>query len=182
MKASRVLEITIISGEALSLAGKRSIKKNTYVTIETETSCNNQFETSMDHENGSYPSWNEKFMVEIPMHAKYFTLKVLCKNGFGDQVVGTVNVPVSDFIGRFFPSNYLHFLSYRLRDQYGSRNGIINFSVRVKSSSADNGGVGCSSTETCSSSSEIGWTYGGSKIGQGASHGVVIGIPVGNRY
>ncbi|KAI3829216.1 hypothetical protein L1987_03333 [Smallanthus sonchifolius] len=171
---SRALELTIISGESLSLAGKRPIKKNAYVVIKTESS-NDQTATAMDTDNGSYPSWSQKFFIDLPVHATFFTLEVRCKNGSGDHVVGSVRVPVSDFTRWYFPNNYLHFLSYRLRDRYGERNGIINFSVKVKS--PDNV-VGAGASMAYSSPAR-GWKYGGVSMNQGVSHGVVIGVPFG---
>ncbi|KAF5776031.1 putative C2 domain-containing protein [Helianthus annuus] len=170
---SRILELTIISGESLTLAGNRRIKKNTYVIIKTE-STNSQI-SNMDTENGPYPIWGQKFNVNMPMHATFFTLEVRCKNSYGDHAVGSVNVPVSDFTRWYFPVDYLHFLSYRLRDRYGERNGIINLSVKVKSEdegvgAGGGGSMGCSSAGT-------GWKYGGGRMGQGVAQGVVVGVP-----
>ncbi|KAL8238429.1 hypothetical protein R6Q59_014996 [Mikania micrantha] len=172
---SRVLELTIISCESLTLAGKRPVKKNTYVVIKIESS-NDQLATAMDTDNGSYPSWSQKFIVDMPMHVTFFTLEVRCRNSSGDHVVGSARVPVSDFTRWYLPSSYLHFLSYRLRDRYGDRNGIINFSLKMKLPD-DVAGVGASAGY--SSPAILGLKYGGANMGQGSSHGMVIGVPLG---
>lgn len=67
------------------------------------------------------------------MHAKFVILEVRHASRSGEKSVGVAKVPVSDFVGSSMstPNNYLHFLSYRLRDRYGEPNGIINFSVEV---------------------------------------------------
>nr|XP_043630872.1 BON1-associated protein 2 [Erigeron canadensis] len=173
------LELTIISGESLTMSGKRSIKKSTFVVVKNE-SDNSLGATRMDTQNGSCPSWGDKFFIDIPMH-NYFTLEVHCNNNSGDYVVGSVRVPTSDFMGGYFPSNYLHFLSYRLKDRFGYRNGIINLSIKMKSSGYDIAG-----TSSCKSSSQpTRWNYDAAsnkKMNQGVSDdGIVMGIPVGKQ-
>ncbi|KAF8413121.1 hypothetical protein HHK36_001097 [Tetracentron sinense] len=128
-KQSCSLDITVISAEGLSL-NRHSIKKNTFVTVKTDP--NNSQSTKMDTEGGSYPSWNEKLALELPCNARMVTVEVQCKTSSGVRTVGTANIPVSDFIGNHTPANYLHFLSYRLRERDGERNGIVNLSVKVK--------------------------------------------------
>ncbi|KAM4105085.1 hypothetical protein ACJW30_06G206400 [Castanea mollissima] len=126
---SRTLEITVISGEDLR-NDRRPIKKNAFVVVRTDSY--NSRRTDMDTDGGSYPKWNEKLVVDLPMHAQFITLEVQCKTSLGDKTVGTARIPVSDFVGGYVPESYLHFLSYRLRDHNGQRNGIVNISVRVK--------------------------------------------------
>ncbi|XP_059302831.1 BON1-associated protein 2-like [Lycium ferocissimum] len=124
--SSRVLEVTVISGEGL--------KKNTFVTIKTDHSCNTQT-TRIDKEGGSCPTWNEKLFIDLPMHVSYLTIEAKCKNSSGNiKTIGIARIPTSDFIGGFLPEDYLQFLSYRLRDEKGAKNGIINLSVKVKNS------------------------------------------------
>ncbi|XP_043707999.1 BON1-associated protein 2-like [Telopea speciosissima] len=129
-KATRSLEVTIISAEGLRLDG-RSVKKNTFVIVRTDS--DNQRLTSMDKEGGSYPSWNEKLEPPLPLpnSVQLITVEVQCNTFSGVKTVGTSKIPISDFIGDYTPPQYLHFLSYRLRDRNGERNGIINFSVRT---------------------------------------------------
>ncbi|KAK7274560.1 hypothetical protein RIF29_15656 [Crotalaria pallida] len=127
---SRTLEITILSAENLRI-NKRSIKKNTFVTVQSEASSEVS-STRMDTEGGSYPSWNEKFVMDMPLHARFITAEVKCKTLTGVKSVGMARIPVSDFIGGYVPENHVHFLSYRLWDNKVTRNGVINVSVRVK--------------------------------------------------
>ncbi|GJR57390.1 BON1-associated protein 2-like protein [Tanacetum coccineum] len=160
---SRALELTIISAESLTRSGNRKVKKNTFVVIKTDSNDKNQV-TGTDTDNGSYPLWNEKFSINMPTHVNFFTLEVRYRDGAGEHVVGSAKVPVSDFTGIFFPCNYLHFLSYRLRDhRYGERNGIINISVKMQSSSSGNAfGKGTYGASTSYSSSSVsGWKHGG---------------------
>lgn len=125
------LEIRVISGEGLRLNRRQPLKKNAFVLIRTDSI--NSKTTKIDTEGGSYPTWNEKVIVNMPLNLRNITVQVQCKTYSGNKVVGTARIPVSDFVGGFIPANYLHFLSYRLRDGKGERNGIINLSVRVKS-------------------------------------------------
>ncbi|KAL6981890.1 hypothetical protein U1Q18_023508 [Sarracenia purpurea var. burkii] len=127
---SRVLEITVISGEGFLEGRRRPVKKNAFVIIRTDS--RNSRTTKMDTAGGSYPVWNEKLAVDMPAHAGFLTVEVQRKTQSGGRVVGGARIPVSDFAGGYFPVNYLHFLSYRLRDERGESNGIINLSVRVK--------------------------------------------------
>ncbi|XP_043718058.1 BON1-associated protein 2-like [Telopea speciosissima] len=125
----RSLEITIISAEGLSLDG-RSVKKNAFVIVRTDSL--NQVATSIDSEGGSYPSWNQKLKpISLPNSVLFITVEVQCKTSLGMRSVGTAKISVSEFIGDYTPPQYLHFLSYRLRDRKGERNGIINFSVKT---------------------------------------------------
>ncbi|KAM7472163.1 hypothetical protein LguiA_010346 [Lonicera macranthoides] len=124
------LEIKVISGEGLRLNRRQPVKKNAFVLIRTD-SINSQT-TKIDTEGGSYPTWNQNVILNMPLNLRNITVQVQCKTYSGNKVVGTARIPVSDFVGGFIPANYLHFLSYRLRDGKGERNGIINLSVRVK--------------------------------------------------
>ncbi|KAF5195169.1 Bon1-associated protein [Thalictrum thalictroides] len=128
--SSRSLEVTIISAENLR-KNHRSIKKNAFVTLETDP--NNSQSTSMaDSIGGSYPSWNEKFELTLPYNLRYIRLEVKCKTATGVKTIGSVNIPISDLLEDFIPPSCLHHLSYRLRERDGDRNGIINLSIRMK--------------------------------------------------
>ncbi|XP_025015825.2 BON1-associated protein 2 isoform X1 [Ricinus communis] len=125
----RSLEIDVLSAEKLRLDGK-SVKKDTFVVVRVDPV--NYKSTKADHQGGSNPSWNEKLEIDMSMHVHFITLEVQCKVGSGNRVIGIASIPVSDFMGGYAPENYLHFLSYRLRDLRGEKNGIINVSVKVK--------------------------------------------------
>ncbi|OIW04794.1 hypothetical protein TanjilG_16150 [Lupinus angustifolius] len=78
---------------------------------------------------------NEKFMMDMALHARFITADVKCKTPTGVKSVGFARIPVSDFIGGFVPENQVHFLSYRLWNRKTTRNEIINVSARVHSCS-----------------------------------------------
>ncbi|XP_019189501.1 PREDICTED: BON1-associated protein 2-like [Ipomoea nil] len=170
--SSRDLEITVISGEGLRVG-----KKNVFVTVKSEFSCNVKA-TGVDKGGGSFPAWNEKLVVDLPMHARYLTLQVQCKTFSGVKVVGEAKVPAKDFVGGFVPESYVRFLSYRLKDRKGEKNGIINISVRVKNSAAENAAVA-----SCSSQySRRPWTGLPPPTGNPTNAAVVTGIPVWCSY
>lgn len=146
----RILEIRVISGEDLRINQRRQSVKNSFVVIKTDSGNNFSSSstsyfpgeirrTKLNTDGGSNPEWDEKLVMEMPLHARFVTVEVQCKKNGGNnsssssRIIGTVKIPVSDFIGGLVPENYLHFLSYRLRDTQGERNGIINLSVRIKS-------------------------------------------------
>lgn len=168
----RVLEVTVISGEDLCINRKQPVKKNAFVIIRTDPV--NEQTTKMDKDGGSYPAWDEKFVIGMPMHARYFTAEVRCKTNVGNRTIGTAVIPAADFLGGYVPENYLHFLSYRLWDPNGERNGIINLSVRVKSSSGNGGYGGSAAAASCSQQPWSGMAVC-DKVSNG---GVVTGIPV----
>lgn len=126
------LEITIISAEDLRLHLSRPIKKNSaFATV--RSGPNNSLSTRVDQEGGTSPCWNEKLHLALHPTARSFTVEVHCKAGFGSgsKLVGSAEIPVSDIVEDFVPAHQLHFLSYRLREQDGERNGIVNLSVRM---------------------------------------------------
>ncbi|CAI0453046.1 unnamed protein product [Linum tenue] len=178
---TRTLEFTILSAEDLRIDG-RPVKKNAFAVVRTDPS--NSGSTRADLDGGSYPLWNEKVVVEMSMPMqKSVTVEVQCRVGSGNRVVGSVAVPVSEFLGGLTPEDYLHFLSYRLRDPRGVRNGIVNFSVRV----IGGGGGNCSAAArnpswgARSSSSrgfQVGVPVAGSRSNYGGGGGVVTGVPV----
>ncbi|KAL3737716.1 hypothetical protein ACJRO7_019273 [Eucalyptus globulus] len=133
----RRLEVTVISGEDLRI-NDRPIKNNAFVTVKAD-SCglpSSQDSTKPDAQSESHPCWDEKLHVDLPAGSRYILVEVCRRtSSAGDKLVATAWIPVSDFVGDYTPENYLHFLSYRLRDAKGLRNGIINISVRVVSSS-----------------------------------------------
>lgn len=170
--SSRLLEVTVISGENLLDNRKQPVKKNVFVNIKTDSYSSNLQTTKLDKEGGSNPTWNEKLIVDLPMHASHLTVEVQCKNSSGIKTVGIARVPTSDFIGGFLPEDYLRFLSYRLRDEKGKKNGIINFSVRVKN--APPGPP--QSAAGCAAAYSLQWTA--APVNRGSSWGVATGVPV----
>lgn len=122
------LDVTLISAEDLCI-NRRLIKKNAFATVETVP--NNAQSTSMDRDGGSYPSWYQKFVVPLPCNTKHLRVEVKCKTAASVRTIGSVNIPVNDFLEDYIPPDCLHFLSYRLRERNGEPNGIINLSVQM---------------------------------------------------
>ncbi|XP_028770334.1 BON1-associated protein 2-like [Neltuma alba] len=147
---SRIVEITILSAEDLRINGK-PLKKKALVSV-------GGTETKMSTEGGSWPSWKEKLVVEVPLHASFIVAEVKCRSLTGMKSIGMARVPVSDFVGGYVPENEVHFLSYRMWDSRVRRNGILNISVRVKAVPPVKGMPIC--------------------IGSNALTGVATGIPV----
>ncbi|XP_061359255.1 BON1-associated protein 2-like [Gastrolobium bilobum] len=132
----RTLELTVLSAENLRVDGKPATK-NLYVVVRAEsiTSYTTSMAAGGDGGGGCgvmyNPSWNEKLLVDMAMHARSITLEVKCKSSTSVKDVGVARIAVSDFLGGVVPDHCLQFLSYRLRDWEGSCNGVLNFSVRV---------------------------------------------------
>ncbi|XP_030466393.2 BON1-associated protein 1-like [Syzygium oleosum] len=166
----RSLEVTVISGEDLRI-NNRPIKNNAFVTVKADSCCSpsSHDSTKPDARGESYPYWNEKLHVELPAGSRYVVAEVRRRSSSAeDSLVGTARIPVSDFIGGYTPENYLHFLSYRLKDAKGLRNGIINISVRVVTSSY----------KGASSSSSTSVPEFRIPVDQEKSGGTVTGVPV----
>ncbi|XP_052192262.1 BON1-associated protein 2 [Diospyros lotus] len=169
MANSRVLEVTIISGEGLPA------KKNAFVVVRADPWTSTS--TKVDSDGGSYPQWNEKLAVDLPARSQFLMVEVQCKTYSGNKVVGTARIPVSDFTGEYFPANYLHLLSYRLRDSSGVRSGIINLSVRMK---VPENALAAAAT-SCGAASSYSRPWTGYPVAE-KSGGVVIGVPAWSRY
>ncbi|KAJ8900327.1 hypothetical protein K2173_024967 [Erythroxylum novogranatense] len=169
------LEIVIFSAEKLSL-DKKPVKRNTFVVVKTDPF--NGKSTKADFEGGSSPSWNEKLVMVMPMHARFITLQVLCRVGPVDRVIGTVDVPASDFLGKYrsAPESYEHILSYRLKNEKGEKNGIVNLSIKVSDHGSPAPVTRNNKSKPCASSSKPAM---GVPVGAGRRDGgVVMGIPV----
>ncbi|XP_057780636.1 BON1-associated protein 2-like [Salvia miltiorrhiza] len=160
--APYVIEVTVISAEGLRLSRSQPVKRNSYVVVRSDPF--NSRRTGTDREGGGYPAWNEKVVMELPANARFLTVEAHS----GSRLVGAAHIPVSDFAGGFLPLNYLSFLSYRLRDANGAKNGILNLSVKVKAAPAL---ALAPASATCS-----GKPWGG--VPAHGDHGIVTGIPV----
>ncbi|KAI6707599.1 hypothetical protein NL676_010561 [Syzygium grande] len=175
---NRSLEVTVISGEDLRI-NDRPIKNNAFVAVKAD-SCGSpslQDSTKPDALSESYPYWDEKLHLDLPAGSRYLVIEVYRRSSVArDRLIGTAWIPVSDFIGDYTPENYLHFLSYRLVDAKGLRNGIINISVRVVPSS-------CKGTAALPSSPSVPkFGIPPVRVGTGGTvtGGTVTGVPV--RY
>ncbi|KAF4386758.1 hypothetical protein CsatB_011876 [Cannabis sativa] len=170
--SSRAVEITVLSGESLQI-DRRPIKKNTFVVVRS-IGGNDFCSTEIDTNGGSNPKWNQKLVLELPVQAAALTVEVYCKIMTGIRLVGTATVPISDFSGGYLPDNYLHFLSYRLRDEESERNGIINLSVKTKFAAAEVPEYrSCVASSSSSTASVV-----GVPTSKKYSSGIVTGFPV----
>lgn len=109
--------------------------ENIYVVVRAESIHSYATGTAGSNSNSHNNfSWNEKLLVDMPVHARSITLEVKCKTsrGSGSKDIGVARVAVSDFLGGSVPDDCLQFLSYRLRNWEGKRNGVVNFSVRLR--------------------------------------------------
>ncbi|KAJ8900518.1 hypothetical protein K2173_025295 [Erythroxylum novogranatense] len=169
------LEIVIFSAENLSL-DKKPVKRNTFVVVKTDPF--NSKSTKADFEGESSPSWNEKLVMVMPMYARFITLQVLCRVGSVDRVIGNVDVPASDFLGKYCsaPEWYEHILSYRLKNEKGEKNGIVNLSIKISDKGSPAPVTRNNKSKPCASSSKPAM---GVPVGPGRHDGgVVMGIPV----
>ncbi|XP_057758725.1 uncharacterized protein LOC130979323 [Arachis stenosperma] len=135
--SSRTIEITVISGKNVHE------KEESYVVVRAESlkSCTTKSAKNTDiiinnNHTSSLISWNEKLLLEIPMHARSITFEVQCKNSRASSArpVGMARIAISDILlgGSGFGSDSdvdNNVLSYTLRDWDGRRNGVIHFSV-----------------------------------------------------
>ncbi|KAG5381397.1 hypothetical protein IGI04_032867 [Brassica rapa subsp. trilocularis] len=133
---TRKLEITAISAEGL-LEGRKPVKKNAFVAFEIAGNhCSGAIRTRIDEVGGDYPVWEDKLETEFALPEEknkesFMYVGVYCQVSGKDKHVGTARVPIKDFTGGYAPEGFLHCLSYRLWDEYGKRNGIVNFSARI---------------------------------------------------
>jgi hypothetical protein len=123
------LEITVISAEDLR-QGRHHLGRGAFVTIRSGPAAVST--TSDTEDTHGYPLWNERLHVREPSHGGWIQVDV-SKKRHGDPTSNPVHVagakvPLSDF--SYGPAGYKHFLSYRLRDQEGRDNGIVNLCVR----------------------------------------------------
>ncbi|XP_050386675.1 BON1-associated protein 2-like [Argentina anserina] len=172
--ATRCIEITVLSAENLQF-NRKPFKKNSFVTVRTDATSK-WYRTAETDSEGGGPRWNEKIAVQLPVQARNLIVEVQCQNGA--RTIGSAVIPVTDFTGGWVPETYLHFLSYRLRDERGVRNGILNISVRMKVKE------GVESTYERKLSSGCATTSSQSKLYPTVDNsGVVLGVPVNwNSY
>ncbi|XP_004510906.1 BON1-associated protein 2-like [Cicer arietinum] len=174
---SCTLEITVISCENVN------VKEDAYVVVRGESL--NCYTTKMVKNkdcgnNSSFLSWNEKFLLDMPLHARSITFEVQCKKLKGVRPIGKARIALSDILEDIVSENSLKILSYGLRDWEGRRNGVIHFGVRVVVSKK------CSITTAEKemvvyekNSDELITEI---DVGAKMSNGVVIGVPLWWNY
>ena len=159
-----VLEITVISCENLR------VMEDPYVVVRAESlnCCTTKMAKDSGSNKTSLFSWNEKLMLNMPMHARSITFEVQCNRFKGLRPVGVARIAVSDFLGGAAVSeNCLHELSYRLRDWEGKENGVIHFTMRVAAAPVKGTVVSKGSGDGF-----VGINVGGNKCNE-----VVVGVP-----
>jgi hypothetical protein len=121
--ASRTLEINVISIENIHT------KEDVYVVVRGESL--NCYTTKTAKDNGSsFLSWNEKFLLDVPLHGRSITFEVQCKKFKSVRPIGVARIAIADLLNNDESKNCTPFLSYRLRDWEGRQNGVINFCVK----------------------------------------------------
>ncbi|KAF8113805.1 hypothetical protein N665_0045s0048 [Sinapis alba] len=127
----RSLEIELISAEGLKV-DRKPVKRKTFCIIKIDQDTR---ECKPDELGGSYPVWKDKLEMDMAMNGsvRFISIEVLyITSGGAKKNVGFAKIPVTDFMGGFAPQGHLNFLSYRLRDEYGDKSGIVNVSIMVK--------------------------------------------------
>jgi len=137
---SRKIQITAVSAENL-VDGRKPVNKNAFVVFDMAGNYWKQpMRTSVDEVGGNCPMWEDELETEFSSEEKATSVmyvQVLCRSSGKDKRVGTARVPVKDFTGEYAPEGFMHCLSYRLWDEHGRRNGIVNFSVRILPQKSD---------------------------------------------
>ncbi|KAL2335909.1 hypothetical protein Fmac_010355 [Flemingia macrophylla] len=120
--SSRTLEITVISGENIR------VTEDAYVVVRAESLNCCTTRTAKD-DGSNLLSWNHKFSLHVPLHARSITFEVQCNKFKGFRPIGVARIALSDLLGGAVPENQLQVFSYGLRDWEGKRNGVIRFAV-----------------------------------------------------
>ncbi|MED6158433.1 hypothetical protein PIB30_032756 [Stylosanthes scabra] len=176
-----LLELMVQSVEGLQLERKpATTKNNLFVVVRAESI--NSYTTCMakQGDTNNNLTWNHKLVVDVPLHASSITLDVKSKTLKGVKDIGIARVAVSEFMGcgggGGIPQHCLQFLSYRLTDWEGRRNGVLNFSVRVLNSPEYAGKVVSScGFQMRGTAMEATTTSSSASSGGG---GVVVGVPI----
>ena len=175
--ASRTLEITVISGENIH------ITEDAYVVVRGESLNSYTTKTIKDNDdcgkNSSFLSWNEKFLLNMPLHARSITFEVQCEKFKSVRPIGVARIAVLDFLNGGEPEN-CQILSYKLRDWEGRQNGVIHFSVRVVL--PEQRSVTVVEKKTVADGKNYGGQVTGIDVGVKNSNAVAIGIPFGWNY
>ncbi|KAG2288075.1 hypothetical protein Bca52824_047679 [Brassica carinata] len=121
---TKTLEIDIRSAEGLKINRRLIKKKKTFAVARIGEKSN--------------PKWN--FKSEMPMKGsvQFISIEVFYRTRCGrEKQIGEARIPATDFMGRYSHEGHLNFLSYRLRDEYGDKCGIVNVSIVVKPHSTE---------------------------------------------
>nr|KYP77023.1 hypothetical protein KK1_021289 [Cajanus cajan] len=160
--SSRTLEITVISGENVR------VTEDAYVVVRAE-SLNCCTTRTVKDRGTNLLSWNDKFLLHVPVHARSITFEVQSNKFNASRPLGVARIALSDFLGGDMSENQLRTFSYGLRNWEGKRNGVIHFSVRI-----------APPPEKCSPAARRGCgdRFVGINVGDNSSNQVVLGVPV----
>lgn len=127
---TKTLEIHLRSAEGLKL-NRRPIKKKTLAVVRIDEKSR---KSNLDESRGSNPTWNYKSEIPINGNVQFIFIEVFYRTSSGhEKKIGEAKIPTKDFMGRYSPEGHLNCLSYRLRDEFGDKCGIVNISILVKS-------------------------------------------------
>ncbi|RHN68084.1 putative C2 domain-containing protein [Medicago truncatula] len=176
--ASRTLEITVITGENIHITEDayvvvrgESLNCYTTKTVKNKDDCG---------KNSSFLSWNEKFLLNMPLHARSITFEVQCKKFKSVRPIGVTRIAVLDILNGAELENCSRILSYKLRNWEGRQNGVIHFGVRVVM--PEKRSVTVVKNKTTADKKSYGDRLTGIDVGTKNSNSVVIGIPVWWNY
>ncbi|CAL5196165.1 unnamed protein product [Lathyrus oleraceus] len=170
---SRTLEITVISGENIH------VTEDAYVVVRGESLDCYTTKTVKDNKS-SFLSWDEMFLLDMPLHARSITFEVQCKRFKSVRPIGVARIAVADFLSGIESENCMQVLSYRLRDWEGKKNGVIHFGVRVVV--PEKISVTVAEKETVVNGKSYSDRLTRMDFGGKNSNGVVVGIPFWWNY
>ncbi|CAN8280615.1 unnamed protein product [Cochlearia groenlandica] len=163
--STKTLEMDIRSAEGLKV-NRRPVKRKTFAVVSIGEKSG---KTDLDGLGGSEPRWNYK--LEMPMDTScehFIIIEVFYPTGCGhNKKIGQAKIPSTDFMGTYStPQGHSNFLSYRLRDDFGDKCGLVNVSIMVQ----------IDPNEPCMSSQAEPPSIDGYGVGVGPR--VVTGVPV----
>lgn len=129
---SSSLELIVISAEGLHFGGCWPKNNNIFATVDFGLYNHAATDTTTDTET----IWNQKLHLQWRSDVQHIRIEVKRRSMLGNVTRGVADIPVSDFRRSrsdvdYVPPNYLHFLSYPLRDRRDRRCGIVNLSFRL---------------------------------------------------
>ncbi|CAL0309634.1 unnamed protein product [Lupinus luteus] len=132
----RTLELNVVSAKNIkdvNLLSKMDVFA--VVSISGESQNVQKMKTPVHRDGGTNPTWNfqVKFTVDESLahqNRLYLEIKLFSERTFaGDTLIGTVNIPVKEFIENPGDGSFRH-VSYQVRTQSGKPKGMLNLSYK----------------------------------------------------